>query len=106
MGYEAFDGLSGLVQSAGETSVLCCFAVLTMSLAPVSGLCGHSQVPWEACELSWSLNPMEGIVVVSRAMGLSQCAARTKQLFSHPLSCVKESGFPWSAMYILHCFSC
>ena len=75
--------------------MLCCFAVVTTSLAlVVVGPVGHSQVPWEACELSWSLNPMEEIVVVSRAMGLglSQCAARAKQVFTHPLS----FGLRWS----------
>ena len=32
-----------------ETSVLCCFASLTMSLASVFGLCGLSQLFQEAC---------------------------------------------------------
>ena len=77
-----------------ETSVLCCFASLTMSPAAVFGLRGLSQVPWEACELSRSLSPMEEIVVASRAIGpfLNQCVARTKQLFTH-LSCVKRICF-------------
>ena len=46
-----------------DTSVLCCFDSLAMSLAAVFGLRGLSQLPREACVLSRSLNPLEEIVV-------------------------------------------
>ena len=77
----------------------CCVDSLSlpMSLAPVFGLRGLSQVPWEACELSWSLNPMEGYCCRLKGNGSGSEPVRGKEeaiVLPSSLLCQKESGFP------------